>query len=273
VYTFDCGVGTSSEAWLKEFREHKINSFHLHVRGWEKELLNPDGSLAEKPDFSRLTCNLQRAKSYANYFVFETHCFRGADWPMTDGGRAPYMSELWRRGFTEWLTAFMAYLEEQGIPHPQWLWYPYDESIAPGFLEQTKLVHQIDPHVQIFVDSHTTHEEEFEQWAPHVAVWCPGYADPATSPHVDWVRRSGAELWNYFCGVAMRPINISLRHRRAGWQGWAYDLDGITFWTPTAQDHVKPMDCLVISAVFEGPRGILGTRRWEAWRDGLEDYQ
>ncbi len=47
-------------------------------------------------------------------------------------------------------------------------------------------------------------------------------------------------------------------------------MDGITFWTST---HGSVMGSTPSGTVFDSARGIVGTRRWHAWRDGLEDYQ
>lgn len=270
VFTWDWGQATSSDAWLKEFVEHKVNSWHLPV--YRQCELSSDGSLARPLDFSRLTDQIRRGKPYG-MFLCESWAFRGLPWPVVGGREAAYMSETWQRGFTEWIRTFVRYLKEQGLQYSQWLWYPYDESMEEGFLEQIKLLHQIDPQIRVFVDKSTGDPEKFTQWAPHVDVWCPQYADPDTHPGSKLIKNSGAKLWNYFCGLQMRPTPFSFRYRLCGWQGWAYGLDGVTFWTSKAWDRGGAMDGRATGTVFPSPRGIVGTRRWEAWRDGLEDYQ
>ena len=236
VMAFDCERGTSSDAWLRHFLEYKINTFHVRVPPsddanvrWGKGLIHKDGSLVQEPDFSDLTARIQRAKPYAEYFLFETFCFHGTNWPCVEetewGWQAPYMSEPWKRGFTPWIKSFVEYLKSQGVPYSQWLWYPYDESMAEGFLEQVKLIHEIDPNIQAFVDAATADTDTFKQWRPHVAVWCPGSGyTPPTEPHVKLIRDSGAKLWNYVSGRRCGP---STHH---GATGAVDGRDGPTSW-------------------------------------------
>ncbi len=275
VFTWDYGKATSSDEWLEEFLQHKVNSWHLLVSHREGGCsLHSDGALAGAPDFSALADNIRRGKPHG-VFVIESWSWRGCPWPTVNGGEVAYMSPAWQRGFSQWLQAFVEFLKNQGLDYSQWFWYPYDESMDEGFLEQIKLIHEIDPNIQVFVDSATSDPAEFKRWLPYVDVWCPSYAYPkwpVTLERIKLIREHDRPLWNYFCGTGIRPIDISDRYRRCGWLGRAWELDGITFWTPTAGPG-GVMNGVSTATVYDSPRGILGTRRWEAWRDGLEDYQ
>lgn len=291
VFTWDYGVATSTDAWHQEFVDHKINSWHMQVGLADDILISPDGTLQRQPDFSGLTEGIRRAKQSGGIMLFESSSFRktqfgnttlDAGWPVVGGGQAPYMSDAWQKAFTQWLRAFVSYLQQEGVDYDQWLWYPYDEEMSEVFLAQVKLVRDIDPQIKVFADPVwfdflTRGDELKNEWAPSLGVFCPRYRTPINpyeESEIAIIRASGAKFWNYFCGVRMRGVSPSAHYRSRGWAAWRYKLDGISFWRPVVvNDNEKPTDPQATPTIYQTPDGFARTRRWEAWRDGIQDYQ
>jgi len=286
VFTWDQGVALSRDEWLDNFREHRINAFHIPMNQSKKSIvnLNPDGTLAEQPDFSELTERLLRGKPHARLFMFESWRFRGDDWPCTDGSSIPYMSPEWQKGFTQWFQAFSDYLQGLGIGTDQWVWYSFDEAFFQGgekaSLQQAQLVHELNPQVQFFMDTWPSSEAQLEPWQGLNVIWCPDYGIYGQAPW-SWIKNhQDAEqrpTWMYSCHDQTRGFQPHSFYRCRGWLTWIYGLDGMSYWaTPVSAgsqwndlDGPRGDTCTVLAGEDGQP---VNTRRFDAYRDGIEDY-
>jgi len=291
AFTWDCSYATSTDAALANYTEHKVNYFMRSLRSIPGAVpsLKPEGSLQQEPDFTALTPALQRGKSHGS-FVFATHWYFGGSYAGdTENGRpwrgsnTPYMSPQWRKGFIQWFKAFVSYLKEQGLDYSQWFWYPFDETLSDAFLQQAKLVKQIDPNVRIWTDAATVDPEELEVWLPLIDVWCPEYwllvrgREGPDNKAYRMLKDAGATIWGYWGGYCTRTIDPTLRYRSCGWLAWKYGLSGVTFYTSIVNrgDRWTDFDSKggEQATVFASSRGVLNSRRWDGFRDGIEDYQ
>lgn len=287
VFTWDQGMALSSNEWLANFREHRINAFHIRMDTQSNESrvkLNPDGTLAEQPDFSELTERLLRGKPHARLFMFESFRFRGGDWPSTDDTSIPYMSPEWQKGFTQWFQAFSDYLQGLGIGTDQWVWYSFDEAFFQGgekaSLQQAQLVHELNPNTQFFMDTWPSGEAQLEPWQGLNVIWCPDYGIYGLAPW-SWIKdHQDAEqqpTWMYSCHDQTRGFQPHSFYRCRGWLTWIYGLDGMSYWATPVHTGSQWND-------LDGPRGDtctvltgedgqpVNTRRFDAYRDGIEDY-
>ncbi|HQK91994.1 MAG TPA: DUF4091 domain-containing protein [Armatimonadota bacterium] len=111
----------------------------------------------------------------------------------------------------------------------------------------------------------------------HLRHWWPIYAR---------ARDEGAELWFYTCchPTGLYPnrfLDYSLlKTRILHWYNWRFGLAGylhwgLNWWTAdpfrqVTSNGLPPGDCFII---YPGPDGPLSSIRWEALRDGIEDYE
>jgi hypothetical protein len=291
VFTWDMNVALKDDAWLSNFVEHRFNTFLVRmdlVAEGARVKLEPDGTLGEQPDFSDLTARLLRGKPHARLFMFAL--FPPADgggWPCTDGTAKPYNSPEWRKGFTEWFGAFTDYLEGLGIGTDQWVWYPFDEAF-PGnagdvwnkALQQAKLVHEINPDAQFFMDCWSRNAGQLEPWRGLNVIWCPDYGIYGQAPwnwlkdHQDAQQRP---MWMYSCHEGTRGHNPHSFYRCRGWLSWIYGLDGMSYWNVMVH-AASPWNDLDYkwgdnSVLLSGEGGSpINTLRHDAYRDGIEDY-
>ncbi len=287
VFTWDQGVALSSDEWLDNFVEHRVNAFHIRMDTQSNESrvkLNPDGTLAEQPDFSELTERLLRGKPHARLFMLESFRFRGGDWLCTDGSYIPYMSPEWQKGFTQWFQAFSDYLEGLGIGTDQWVWYSFDEAFftggEKGSLQQAKLVDRINPQVQFFMDTWPNNASQLEAWRGLNVIWCPDYGIYGQAPW-GWIKdHQDAEqrpTWMYSCHQGTRGFQPHSFYRCRGWLTWIYGLDGMSYWSTPVHTGSQWNDldgpwgdtCTVLAGEDGQP---VNTRRFDAYRDGVEDY-
>ena len=291
VFVWDCGHATDAafdDVYLTNFREHKVNCWMVSMRGVVPPL-RKDGSLSQKPDFDKLTPAIERGKGHGTFMFAGSKMMgdtngpggkTGGPWP---GSNTPYMSPEWRKGFTEWFKAFVAYLKGQGIDYDEWFWYPFDETICDDMIAQAALVKEIDPNVRFWADISTDDPERLEKSAPVIDVWCPEYItlvsalDTRDDGALRMLKEANEEVWAYFCGRNMRTVDPTLRYRSCGWFAWKYGLAGATFWNSVVNNGDRWTDFDGrggdFAVLFPTSRGHANTRRWEAFRDGIEDYQ
>lgn len=289
VFTWDCGHATGfDDEYLANFVEHKVNCYMISLRPVVPPL-REDGSLSRPPEFEKLTPAIERAKLYGTFMFAGGPVMGDADGPGTKAGspwpgsNTVYMRPEWRKGFTEWFQAFLEYLRIQGLDYSQWFWYPFDETICDDVIAQAELVKEIDPNVRFWADISTDDPERLKRSLPVIDVWCPEYitlvSHLATRDDRAFrmLKEAGEEVWAYFCGRNMRTVDPTLRYRSCGWFAWKYELAGATFWNSVVNsgDRWTEFDGRggEFATVFPTSRGYVNTRRWEAFRDGIEDYQ
>jgi hypothetical protein len=62
-------------------------------------------------------------------------------------------------------------------------------------------------------------------------------------------------------------------HRFLPWRAWRFGLDGVTFWT-YSQNHWNDPPREQNFGLYFGAAdgGSVPSKRWEAWREGIDDY-
>jgi len=149
-----------------------------------------------------------------------------------------------------------------------------------SYCEIADFIHQNAPHLKIIEAIETTGFGKcLDVWVPklsHLANWYDEY---------EAQRKSGTEMWFYTCchpygGFMNRFIDFPLIETRLlFWLNWKYRLDGylhwgLNRWTENpfndVGDDLPPGDRYVI---YPGTDGPMNSIRWEASREGLQDYE
>jgi len=150
------------------------------------------------------------------------------------------------------------------------------------FQQAVERLHKIAPGVRVVEAVETERLGKLDIYVPklsHLALWY---------PHFDRVRRQGAQLWFYTCNdprgrYPNRLLDQSLlKVRVLHWMNYLYDLDGYLHWglnqfaggDPYTEDAIGgrwPAGDRVV--VYPGKNGLIGSLRFSAMRDGLEDYE
>lgn len=204
---------------------------------------------------------------------------------------APLSSEEGRRRFAWWLRAWVEHLQELGYGYDRFFMYPYDETLCPEFQELAALIKQVDPRVRIFADpvaDDTT--DMIKAIAPSIDIWCPHLATYEKRPaDLDLMRAPGKKLWTYECSGPAKTLSPLGYYRLQAWRAWRLGMTGCGFWAYadagwTGDDAWDDFDgthhdYAVVYAARNAPPGvprteaIIPSKRWEAWREGIEDYQ
>jgi len=143
-------------------------------------------------------------------------------------------------------------------------------------------VHEAAPHIRCIEAVEAEYLGALDVYVPklsHLNLW---YL------HFQQVQREGAELWFYTCchPVGRYPNRFLdqslLKVRVLHWINYLYDLDGYLHWglnhfaagDPYTQEALSkglPLGDRAIA--YPGSNGLLGSLRFSAMRDGLQDYE
>jgi hypothetical protein len=142
-------------------------------------------------------------------------------------------------------------------------------------------VHQVAPNVRCLEAVEAEYLGELDVYVPklsHLAMWFPRF---------EQARRDGAELWFYVCCHPLgrypnRFLDQSLLKARVlFWIHYLYDLDGYLHWglnhyggDPYTEAGIsKDLPLGDRAIVYPGKQGLLGSLRFSAQRDGIQDYE
>lgn len=197
---------------------------------------------------------------------------------------APLESEAYKKAYIHYVREWVKHLATLGVGYDDFAMYPIDEpgltdGLVKMYLHNAKLTREADPKILMYADpvARIT-EEELHEMAPYVDIWCPnrvGFllevgAEKLKIMHED----TGSQVWTYEClGNAKHQSPLGY-YRAQSWLAWHHDLTGIGFWsycTSTADPWYRPVDTLDYLMIYQGD-GPVASKRWEAVRDGMEDY-
>jgi len=183
-----------------------------------------------------------------------------------------FRSKGWQPRYARWVRDLVAYMESKGLAYNDWVLHIFDETLSDRFLSTAREIKKVDPKLRLFSDRMGP-PERIAEFAPVLDYWCPHFRD-LTKPGFQAMRRSGHPVWTYDCGSGKA---ISPTHNRAlPWCAWYRKLDGVCYWTYFS-NYGDPWDDFDRghpdwSKVYTDHAGNpVSSKRWEAWREGLED--
>jgi len=170
-----------------------------------------------------------------------------------------------------WRDRFLVSLSDEPFIH-------HEESYA-ALVDR---VHEIAPSVRCIEAVEAEYLGALDVYVPklsHLNVWYPRFRQ---------VQREGAELWFYTCchPVGRYPNRFLdqslLKVRVLHWINYLYDMDGYLHWglnhfagdDPYSQEGIsKGLPLGDRAIVYPGKDGLIGSLRFSAMRDGLQDYE
>ncbi|MGD1041790.1 MAG: hypothetical protein ABR913_01865 [Sedimentisphaerales bacterium] len=231
------------------------------------------------PELNNYFNNFGFARTYLFFLAFNNTSVRDMF--------GSFMSIEWQTNFTQWLKNLTAYLKNRGIDYAGFAIYPYDETLGDDFLKVAKLIKAIDPKIRIFANNMGSGTAELNSFKNLIDIWCP--AVETCQEHPDWLKylqKFGKPIWTYSGLAPAKAISPSEFYRMLPWLAFKRKQAGAGFWVYTDQGQTNPWDELMKPMGYYGViysstgspvptsgENIIPSRRWEAWREGVEDYQ
>ena len=201
--------------------------------------------------------------------------------PPGPGGAAPdAASDAHFNAFKNGLAAMAAHHAAKGFKYEQWAFYPMDEPWNTGFtgIPQLKAfcekVKRADPKAYIYADpAGLVRVEYLEEFKDLIDIWQPEMNLLKRDPELlAWFQKNAKRFWAYEAPGPAKDL-LPLGHYRAfAWLAWHFGLEGAGYWVYQGEDNWLTTDTNY-SAVYKVGDVIVPSRRWEADRDGVEDYR
>lgn len=225
--------------------------------------LDANGELKDyKTDIDRVK---RRLNEGAQKFLF-SYGYTGSfnQWAKKNG--IAYMSDRWQKLFKQILARMVREWLDAGLEYDDFALQTIDEAHDAGVqqvVETTPLIREVDPKVRTAMTI-MTDLDQVKQMAPHVDVWITrngAYWSEEQEAFFGSEQAKGKPVWSW--NMPSTPKSKPLTDFRTyGWRAMKFDFDAIGFF-------------LYFGLVYDPmrPNGGIATRHWEAWRDGIEDYQ
>lgn len=279
--------GREEEA-VQDLTDHYINTFVLR-RVPVNPVVDSQGNITAPIDFTSFDAELDRfeeAKMYLLYPVFEVESARllknGFQW----------LSPEWETMFTQWVQAIVNHMQGKGITKEQFAFYFVDEPSEIGMhtdrleilLAASEIVKEIDPDILVYTDPRSAYTQEtLDEMSESVDIFCPHIQEALPgSEQIQRYQEIERELWLFQCGwqsLTGRQLSPLYDFRLLNWGTWLVNGSGSGFWVYTEVDSNnsnwtdfdgrRPDS----SIIYETPEELVPSKRWEAFREGVEDYE
>jgi hypothetical protein len=258
----------------QDLKAHHINTYVIHTAftPWPNKT-------TKNINFTKFDQILETNK-YAKRFLLFLNFKQ--QWTRDYFGQWP--SQTWKDNFSFWLKELVIHLRQKGLTYGQFALYPYDEQLGDDFYSIAKLIKSVDPKIQIYANSLGSNLSDFSRFQKIIDIWCLHERDS----EINKIKELNTNnIWTYNekgPGRANPPYQY---YRLMGWRAFQRKQNGAGFWVYADElnyhsswnDSIYPTSRYgVIYPYQTGPDNIQGekiitSRRWEAWRDGVEDYQ
>jgi hypothetical protein len=281
----------ASEAEMAEdLRNHHINVYTVPPQDLPFLRFSSDRpGVVRKPNFA----NLDKALRHHNYARTYLLCLDFNSNKKDHGrfGNVKWMTPAWKAVFSQWLKNTVKHLNNAGIGYDKFALYPFDESLCDDFYKLAKIIKATDPKVRIYANSFGKGPKEFVRFREFVDIWC--LQDSYCERNPQWleqIKDFGKQVWTYECLRPMKAKDPYSYYRLMPWRAFKQGQTGAGFWiyyyglnfetgAVPWDDTLRPQgfSCVVYgragSSVPRLVENIVPSRRWEAWREGVEDYQ
>jgi len=298
---FNCDVSLNTCVWafpevavetknsldetLRDLQLHHTNIVVVHGRDMPFPKKKSIGMKnISKIDYSGIDQTVQR-HSYARMYLFYFNWRSGKG---DHGTFGEWMSPEWKRRFSSWLTDWVVHLKRTGIGYEKYALYPFDETLCDEFYELAKLIKSIDPKIKIYANSFGRGPREFKRFKDLIDIWC--LPNNRSIRYPDWhaeIKAFGKEFWLYSATGPAKANSPYDYYRLMPWYAFKRGQTGAGFWLYV--DYYKKQGwgdgeksigyygvvygAGIQNSVETQGELIVPSRRWEAWREGVEDYQ
>ena len=267
-------VGQTSEQSVQDMIDHGVSV--IYGPPLPPIPVDEEGNLAGEADWGRFDETLARVPSH---FVMLWSAPPPRAWPV--GINPDEESEAYFNGFRTAIGELAAHLRSKGFDYDKWAFYPIDEPWNTGFtaIPQLKrfceMVKRADPNARNYADpAGLVRVEYLEEFKHLIDIWQPEMNLLKRDPKlVAWFKEHADDFWAYEATGPAKDLLPLGYYRANGWLAWMFGLEGAGFWVYGANDIWWPIQDGDWSVVYQTNDQVVPSRRWEASRDGVEDYR
>jgi hypothetical protein len=191
----------------------------------------------------------------------------------------PFLSDEWKEWFKKLYSRLVMIAETAGFKENQLFLYPYDEVGGKDIDRLVALTSWAQKELPAIKFYATLNKKESLKALPYLDI-----AQMINSKDVlNQALKSKKELWLYGANDTSKSLSPYTYYRLMSWKAYYMGFTGVGFWnyadTGWGDDPGSAWDDFDgnrpdFAVIYEGDNGsIFSSRRWEAWRMGVEDYE
>jgi len=207
-------------------------------------------------------------------------------------GKDGYGTPPYQKALKPYLDDVVAHMARLGFDLGHWAFYPIDEAGGDGWrslnaqVEFGKLMRAARPDIQIYADAGGPEPAMYTAVAPYIDIWSPAVNTVASEPEkFSIIKAASKTLWSYNCsynnynkpwggGRTNKAADVVSEYRIAGMWAFRHALTGAGFWTSiTSPEDPWTRTQSEYPILYPGRTAPVTSRRWEAVREGIEDYR
>jgi hypothetical protein len=274
-----------NDAYVRDLIEHKINKMLVSCYICPP-VCDTTGNVISI-DFKKHDEAVAMKHKYGNEIMFSYGVVREFDKWVANKNNWEYLSEPWKKAFASWLKLWIQHLQELGLDYSDFSMQIWDEATgeeAKKVAEVGPFLRSIDPKIRWVMDG-AQDLDDAKLMNPYVDIWIPHLDSLLKSSEkvqlVAYYKATGKPIWCYTCRVNMTSQPVLDYYRLKPWLAYQLGLDGVCFWAYNSWRGDSWSDFDVVGeegysdngVVYAGDQGPITSRRWEAYREGLQDYQ
>lgn len=241
---------------MEDLLEHKVNHFFVDDFG---SFRLKDGKFIH--DLRSARKNIAVVMRYGKPAWAYGACNRFYEWAKKH--RIPYPSQTFDRYWKEAVRSWAQMCKELGLDYKDYCVGVWDEVSGRNIeiaLRMLRLAREVEPKMR-WANTIMCSFEDMKRFAPYLDVWVFRWAGWAKNEFFRKLRKErGVELWVYSCATPVRSQNPLGYYRYFGWRAYANGLDGVTFFSRAY-------------LIYRISGKLVTLRPWEAYREGIEDWQ
>lgn len=280
AYSSDLPIFRDREAAVNDLVTHGINTFVAHPAEIPGLAIDGSWDINKVVQFAR---TVELAKQRGTLFLYLGWSAARNPLGFSDNGRK--LDPAAKERLVKWVEMVSNYLATQGLPPERWVLYPVDEPDRPG-LHLIKAVAEAvklwNPAIRVYANpsvyaNPTITIDHLRELQGLVDLWQPNLL--AVRGHLgEFFKQLQKEWWVYGNTKSPAKLGSPLHdYRLLAWWAWHYRASGIGFWSYSDTNGSSAWDDIDgprpdWAVVYESDKGVVSSRRWEAFREGLEDY-
>ena len=283
----DCGQVRPNEDYELSFRDmaaHKVTNTWMCHSYFPWPVINKEGEIVEvfqKEGLYIFDKFLSLCKKYGIQPCLAP-CYTDTNLHFH---HVKFGTPAWKEAFKTWLTALVKHLKEKGFDYSGFCMMFFDESRGgKRYIDLHSFVRQVDPKIRVWQTG-----GDYIPWKSldsYVDIWVP-YITFIGGKGFNYLKSTGKPIWHYNNYIPRKTTEPFSCRRSGLWVVWKYKIQGGGFcgydWVRTKPGLSYPCDEWTYwskdeygSVVYSNNRRwqtrLIPSRRWEIFRDGVEDY-
>jgi hypothetical protein len=187
------------------------------------------------------------------------------------------------RDFAAAIRKYSAHMLALGLSFNEWAFYVMDEPGLMGkdaafdkYAGDIARIKQADPRVRIYANpAGGARPEMLEPLTRLIDIWQPDLHLVREQPEAYRRIFQTGTYWHYEAGADQRNLDTLGYYRLKPWVAFQMGMTGGGYWVYSASNFwsFDPALATEYGTVYQTPRGPVTTKRWEASRDGTEDFE